>query len=515
MNTQTENEIEVNPTLTVEEIQAHFADRWWRINNLYYIKDKRGNKVLFKPNPIQKIIHDNLWFFTIVPKARQLGVTTFFAILYFDQVLFSKNKTAGIIAHRQEDMKKIFKNKIKFAWDHMHPWVRKYIGEPNVDNANELTFPNGSTIFVSMSTRSGTINFLHISEFAYVCQKFPEKAAEIVTGAINSVEAGQFVSIESTSAGREGYFFDFCMAADKNKKERRELTELDWKLFFFPWHIDPSYSLNDANFLITAEHENYFRLLKEKFGVTLTDGQKRWWIKKFELNGQNMYSEYPSTLEEAFQVTTEGAYYATQMNRVYLTRRIRQQPHDTLLDVDVYWDLGLNDTMIMLFVQSNGPAINFIDTYSNSGEGLDHYIGILKQKKEAGYRLGTHYMPWDVEVAELTTGKTRKEALYALGVTNIVVAPKLGILDGIDATRRLFSRFYFDEVLTEPLYNALSNYRKDFDTKLGVWKNTPRHDGNSHLADAVRVLGVTWHEKQTGHEETKQEEEESFFGVRR
>lgn len=498
--------------LTEQEIKKHFADRWWRLNNLYFIKDKRGNKVLFKPNPIQRIIHDNLWFFTIVPKARQLGVTTFFAILYFDQILFSKNKTAGIVAHKQEDMKKIFKNKIKFAWDNMHPWVRKYIGEPNIDNANELTFPNGSTIFVSMSTRSGTINFLHISEFAYVCQKFPEKASEIVTGAINSVDAGQFVSIESTSAGREGYFFDFCMAADKAAKEGRELTELDFKLFFFPWHQEPSYTLENANFLITADHEAYFKLLKEKFGVNLTEGQKRWWIKKYEINRENMYSEYPSTLDEAFQVTTEGAYYANQMNRVYMTRRIRQQPHDTLSDVDVYWDLGLNDTMILLFVQSKGPAINFIDVYANSGEGLEHYTNYLKEKKEQGYRFGTHYMPWDVDVTDLGTGKTRKETFYSLGVTNIIVAPKLPIQDGIDAVRRLFSRFYFDEVTCEKLYNALANYRKDFDTKLGVWKNTPRHDANSHWADAVRVLGVTWHEKTSMSESETKETEQTFFG---
>lgn len=510
-------EAQYTGTLKAQDIEAHFADRWWRLNNLYYIKDKKGKKVLFKPNKIQKIIHDNLWFFTIVPKARQLGVTTFFSILYFDQILFSKDKTAGIIAHRQEDMKKIFKTKIKFAWDCMHPWVRKYIGEPNTDNANELSWngfhpdgrrQHGGTIFVSMSTRSGTINFLHISEFAYVCQKFPEKAEEIVTGAINSVDAGQFVSIESTSAGREGYFFNFCMAADKLQKEKRQPTELDWWLFFFPWWDEPTYRLPNANFVISSEYDAYFKLLKEKHGIILDEGQKRWWIKKYEINREKMYSEYPSTLEEAFQVTTEGAYYSNQMNKVYMSRRIRQQPYDTLTPVDVYWDLGLNDTMVLIFVQTKGPAINFIDCYSSSGEGLEHYANVLKEK---GYRYGRHYFPWDVDVTDLSTGKTRKEALYQLGITNITVAPKLPIQDGIDAVRRLFPRFYFDETNCEKIYNALANYRKDFDTKLGVWKNSPRHDENSHFADAVRVLGVTWHEP-VEHTEESREQDQSFFG---
>lgn len=499
--------------LTPAEIEAHFADRWWRLNNLYYIKDKYGKKVLFKPNQIQKEIHDNLWYFTIVPKARQLGVTTFFAILYFDQVLFSKNKTAGIVAHRQEDMKKIFRNKIKYAWDNMHPWVREYIGEPNTDNANELSWTddegNTSTIFVSMSTRSGTINYLHISEFAYVCQRFPEKAEEIVTGAINSVEQGQFVSIESTTAGREGYFFDFVQAAEKNRKEQRELTELDFKIFFFPWYIEPNYSLPNANFLIQKTHEDYFALLKTKHGVTLTDGQKRWWIKKWELNQDRMNSEYPSTLDEAFAVTAEGAYYANQMNRVYISRRIRQQPYNPLLPVDTYWDLGINDSMVVLFVQSDGPAINFIDSYANTGEGLEHYLGVLKDKK---YRYGGHYFPWDVEITDVGSGLTRKETLQKLGLSDIHVAPKIGVLEGIDKVRILFNRFYFDEANTEKLYNALANYRKDWDAKLGVWKNSPRHDANSHYADAVRVLGATWQEQTQYSEEQEKENEQTFFG---
>lgn len=502
-------EIETTSELTPADIEAHFADRWWRLNNLYYIKDKKGKKVLFKPNAIQKEIHDNLWFFTIIPKARQLGVTTFFTILYFDQVLFSKNKTAGIIAHRQEDMKKIFKNKVRFAWENMHPWVRKYIGEPNVDNANELQFPNGSTIFVSMSTRSGTINFLHISEFAYVCQKFPEKAEEIVTGAINSVDTGQFVSIESTTAGREGYFFDFCQTAERNRKEGRELTELDFKIFFFPWYIEDTYQMPTATFLVAAEFENYFRLLKEKNGIELTTSQKRWWIKKKELNQDKMNSEYPSTLDEAFSVTAEGAYYAPQMNRVYLTRRIRQQPYNPLLVVDTYWDLGVNDSMVILFVQSDGPAINFIDTYQNTGEGLEHYIGVMKDRK---YRYGRHYFPWDVEITDVGSGLTRKETLYSLGLFDITVAPKIGVMEGIDKVRILFPRFYFDEQNTEPLHNALANYRKDWDSKLGVWKNTPKHDNNSHYADAVRVLGATWQEQLPVDETQEAAREQSFFG---
>ena len=139
--------------IEISKLQETVGNRKWRLNNLYYVKDENGNKVLFKMNKVQEYLHDNLWFFNIVPKARQLGITTFFAILYLDQVLFSKNKTAGIIAHRQEDMKKIFKNKIKFAWDNLHPWLKAQIGEPDTNTANELiwTDAEGNTSTTSVS----------------------------------------------------------------------------------------------------------------------------------------------------------------------------------------------------------------------------------------------------------------------------------------------------------------------------------------------------------------------------
>jgi hypothetical protein len=478
-------------TISIETLKEKLGDRKWRINNLYFVKDEMGRKVQFKMNPVQEFLHDNLWFFNIVPKARQLGITTFFCILYFDQILFSENKTAGIIAHRQEDMKKIFRNKIRFAWENLHPWLRAKIGEPDTNSANELIFPNGSTIFVSMTTRSGTVQFLHISEFGYICQRFPEKAEEIVTGAINSVHAGCMVSIESTAAGREGYFYEFCMTAEKNRKEGRQLTELDWKIFFFPWWLDHRYIM-DSDFIISAEDKTYFKSLEDKHKIFLSDEQKRWYIKKKQLNRDKMSAEYPSTLDEAFSVSVEGSYYAKEMAKVYAGNRIQVLPIDPAIKIDTWWDLGVNDFMVIIFTQTVGATIRFVDLYYNHGEGLAHYVKVLEDKK---YRYGRHIMPHDINVKDMSSGITRKQQLFDLGMTDIVVAPKLGIGDGIERVRAIFPRFIFDEEKTLRLYEALGNYRKEWDAKLGVFKDNPRHDENSHFADAVRTGASVWREE--------------------
>lgn len=49
--------------------------------------------------------------------------------------------------------------------------------------------------------RSGTLNYLHISEYGKICAKFPDKAREIRTGALNTIQAGQIAWIESTAEG--------------------------------------------------------------------------------------------------------------------------------------------------------------------------------------------------------------------------------------------------------------------------------------------------------------------------
>ncbi len=102
------------------------------------------------------------------------------------------------------------------------------------DNVNELRFENGSVFRVGTSLRSGTLQLLHITEFAKICVENPKKANEIISGAINTLQAGQFCCIESTARGRGGAFYAMCKKAMELESSQSELTKLDWKFWFFP-----------------------------------------------------------------------------------------------------------------------------------------------------------------------------------------------------------------------------------------------------------------------------------------
>src|SRR6516225_8937606 len=127
------------------------SNKLWRLSNLYYIKDKTGDKVLFKPNWAQlELMKPH--YLNIILKARQLGVTTFHALLFLDTCLFNHNINAAIIADNKPNAKEIFIDKVKFAYDCLPDWL-KQMAPAKRDNVNELRFENGSVFRVGTSLR--------------------------------------------------------------------------------------------------------------------------------------------------------------------------------------------------------------------------------------------------------------------------------------------------------------------------------------------------------------------------
>lgn len=183
----------------------------------------------------------------------------------------------------------------------------------------------------------------------------------------------------------------------------------------------------------------------------------------------------------------EGAYYATQMNKVLLEKRITRVPWVPTVPVDTWWDLGMDDYTMIWFVQQIGHEIRFINTLYGSGEGLAYYA---KELEKLPYLYGRHILPHDIDVRELGTGKSRLEIAQKLGIKPITIAPKLSIEDGIEAARAIFPMSYFDEEKCARGITDLQLYRKKWDEKLGQFRSEPLHDEHSHGADAFRTGAV-------------------------
>ncbi|MCE3025737.1 terminase [Salinicola sp. DM10] len=467
--------------------------KWFRLNALYRIKDKNGKVRRFRPNLAQRERFVNAHYWDLILKARQLGFTTFEMIDALDDCLFTANYSAGCIAHKLDDAKDIFHNKIRFAFENIDDqWLAifKLIGlklpRPVNDKGESMRFDNGSSIKVSTSYRGGTLQRLHVSEFGKICRKYPDKAKEIVTGAFEAVGVGNKITIESTAEGREGYFFDYAQGAQQLQQMGRAPTELDFQFHFFPWWQDPAYRINPDGVVVPQWIREYFEQLDLKYGIKTDAGQQAWYAKKAETLQDDMKREYPSRPEEAFEQSAEGAYYLQQMLFLRKNGRITTKvQHNPALPVFTAWDLGMNDSMAIWFAQVVGREIHLIDYLEDSGEGIEYYADLLNKKP---YRYGGHFGPHDLAVKEIGTGKSRVDVAKGYGIQFTVIPRITTMAEGRQAVRAFLPQCWIAEDQCSQGVDCLDNYRREWDDKLGVYKDRPRHDWASHGAKAFETL---------------------------
>lgn len=464
---------------TKEEALTLLGNRRWRLNNLYKIKDKAGEVVTFKPNWAQaKLLKPH--YLNIILKARQLGITTYHAILFLDCCIFNENTSAGIVADSQPVAQEIFMDKVKFAYDNLPSFIREAVSSTR-DNVNQIRFSNGSVYRVSTSLRGGTLNLLHITEFAKICQEDPSKANEIISGALNTVQAGQFVCIESTARGKEGHFYNLCKEAQKMEDMGTPLGTLDWKLWFFPWWRHPDYVINSKNVLITKELDEYFKELESK-DIFLSAEQKAWYVKKLLTQGEYMKREYPSTPEEAFEAANEGFYFVKQISEARKENRICHLPYDEHAKTFTSWDIGISDACSIWVWQICGKEIHCIDFYENTDEGLAHYIRWLKEKP---YLYDAHIMPHDAAAREKGSGKSFADLARGQGLKVHVLPRDQNEMFGIECLRTTLPRMFFDRGRCQKGLRSIENFRKEWNEKLGCYRERSYHDWASHGAKAL------------------------------
>ena len=474
------------------ELKSRLSNKLWRLNNLYRIIDETGEAVTLKLNEEQLDYYLNRWHFNCCLKARQLGFSTIIQIDGLDECLFNSNVEFGIIAQSLDDARSIFRNKIKFAYDSLPAALKQEITS-TTDSANEIRFSNGSGIRVGTSLRGGTFQRLHVSEYGKIAARYPDKAREIKTGALNTVHAGQLIDIESTAEGAGGEFHDLCKRAEALEQQGTKLTVLDPKFHFYPWWRKESYRLEEDVY-IPNDLQRYFSRLEE-LDIRLSPSQKAWYAKKAEQMGDDMKREFPSTPGEPFEVAVEGAYYSRQMAQARKDGRLTRLPIETGVPINTFWDLGRNDLNSIWLHQSVGKENRFIGFYQNSGEGLGHYVNWLKDWRPEGCSWGEHYLPHDVEVTDLSQleNKSRKQVLQDLGLKPIRVVKRIPELQtGIQQTRDALASCWFDIEKCAEGITCLDKYRKDWNEQLGIWRDYPRHDVYSHGADAFRQFGQGW-----------------------
>lgn len=279
------------------------------IEDNYKIKNKEGELVHLKFNHAQQEVYDiikrdygNKPVRIIILKARQLGISTFSEAMMTYLTTNQPNTDAVILAHINESASKIYE------------MTQLYISElpeglkpkQKYSNRKMLMFDddeNGlkSSIRVMVandSTRGGTYKLAHLSEVAF--WEHPEDALLALNQAVPMTKESMII-IESTANGFN-HFYNLWQDAVNGRN--------DYTPIFFPWYVDPEYTMPYKGFELTP----YEKDILERFNLTLDQLQwRRWCIANNCGNDELKFrQEYPITPEEAF-ITSGASVFNTEI----------------------------------------------------------------------------------------------------------------------------------------------------------------------------------------------------------
>jgi hypothetical protein len=199
-----------------------------------------------------------------------------------------------------------------------------------------------------------------------------------------------------------------------------------------------------------------------------------------------MFSQYPSTLEEAFTVSTDGLWLSGQMSRARVERRITRVPWDSGRPVNTFWDIGSGDDTAIWFHQDFGPAQHFIDYVEAGSEPPSYFV---REMNERPYVYGWHYLPHDANHRRPGAEhlKTYRDLLFDLGVRNMETVQRTpNVSDAIDQLREAFSTYYIDADKCSVGLRHLDGFSKQWNDRMGNWMPLIAKNGHQHAADALR-----------------------------
>lgn len=399
----------------------------------------------YKPRLEQQQIHEHIARFSVLVCHRRFGKT----VLSINELL--KDCLANTMPMpRYAYIAPIYKQAKRVAWDYLKEYTSNIPKKFKKINETNLTIDfkhNNSRISLYGADNADALRGIYLDgvvmdEIAYMR---PSVWAKVIRPTLSDRKG--WALFIGTPNGRN-MFYDLYMDAQLDDFK-------DWKAMM--------YTVNMTKIIDPEELED----LRKTMSV----------------------DEFAQEYMCSFDAAIAGAYYGNIINDLEELGHICHVPYHPELPVHTSWDIGIDDSTAIWFYQKEyGGRINFIDYYEDADEGMKWYAQILKDK---GYLYGNHYAPHDIEQREFGTGQTKLRTARNYGI-NFKVVQKVSKTEGIHAARIMLPRCWFDLENCMPGVEALRCFRKEYNEKLGVYKQKELHDWSSHAADSFRYFATSF-----------------------
>jgi phage terminase large subunit len=384
--------------------------------------------------------HDRRQRFAILNCHRRSGKTVATLNDLLERALMTPGGLFGFVAPYYSQGKDV-------AWSFLKFYAEPFLAEPPSESELKVKLGNGATVRIWGADNPDRLRGLGFD--GLVCDEYadwrPDVWAEVLRPAIADKKG--FVTFVGTPKGRNN-FFDTWQQAQKDK---------DW----FKLELKAS----DSGIIPPDELEDARRTMSKE--------------------------QVSQEFECSFDSPLIGAFYSDEIARMVKDGRITRLPIERSVPVHVSFDLGISDSTAIWLCQAIGKERRLIGYHEASGVGLDYYAGWLRDQDLI---YSNYYFPHDVQVRELGTGQSRYDTLVGLGIDPTVV-PQHAVLDGINATRRFLDTCWIDPDRCGRGFEALKQYRRDWDPALKAFRQKPRHGWESHGADSLRYMATGFEER--------------------
>lgn len=220
----------------------------------------------------------------------------------------------------------------------------------------------------------------------------------------------------------------------------------------------------------------------------------------------------------SFEAAILGAVWGGELARLVKDGRYTYAPHNPDYPVFTAWDIGRTDNTSIWFYQVIANEVIIIDFVSESLKNPDYFAGqilgkevqidlikddvdvsygedIEDAKHRQAYEYETHWLPHDARAKTFAAkGKSIQQQLNAVfGWKHIRIVPQLSLIDGISATRAMLKVTIFDDnERVEDGFEAIKQYRYEWDDDKKRFTDKPVHDWTSHPSDALRMMAIAW-----------------------
>jgi len=202
----------------IKEIRQCGKDPTYFVNNYARISHPLKGLIPFKTYNYQSDLLDefNDHRFTVILKARQLGISTITAAYIAWMLLFHRDRNVLVMATKFGTASNLVK-KVKHMIKHLPPWLLQ-LASVSVDNRSSFELSNGSQIKASSTSgdagRSEALSLLVIDEAAHV-----ENLDELWTGLYPTLSTGGRCIALSTPNGVGNWFHQSYIDAESDKND--------------------------------------------------------------------------------------------------------------------------------------------------------------------------------------------------------------------------------------------------------------------------------------------------------